>query len=334
MPRCQQRNKSRRRRASSPSLEICVPNDRLSNAKNPDGPGGGYIDRGGPLCTGPHCACPARASQHAAHAPGPAQPPVCLAHQPARHRAAAGEALRPAARARGAARHRPVVPPALRRHRPPRAAQAQRGAGRPTGDGRGHGRGTSPRPTPPRARALPHRHQRRHRPHADADFFQRPPGLSGKAAAARRDALRLRHRPVLRRHAADGASRPGGGRGRLCRPAAGRAELSAHRGARARQCAARDGRRARRAGAHPGAAGMAGRGLGVARALCRLLPMLWPICTGRTSRTTFCRRSLPGRGSLTTNCSPANWHWRWYARICAASPAAARQARASCARAS
>ena len=50
---------------------------------------------------------------------------------------------------------------------------------------------------------------------------------------------------VLRRHVADGASRPRGGRERLCRPAAGRAGLSAHRRAGARQCAARDGWRAR-----------------------------------------------------------------------------------------
>lgn len=45
MPRCQQRNSNRRRRASSPSLERFVPVlTQVSNAKNPDGAGAGYIE--------------------------------------------------------------------------------------------------------------------------------------------------------------------------------------------------------------------------------------------------------------------------------------------------
>src|SRR5262245_20043468 len=45
MPRCQQRNSSRRHRTSSPSLERFVPVlTQVSNAKNPDGAGTGYIE--------------------------------------------------------------------------------------------------------------------------------------------------------------------------------------------------------------------------------------------------------------------------------------------------
>jgi ATP-dependent DNA helicase RecG len=45
MPRCQQRNSNRRRRASSPSLERFVPVlTQVSNAKNPDGAGAGFIE--------------------------------------------------------------------------------------------------------------------------------------------------------------------------------------------------------------------------------------------------------------------------------------------------
>ncbi len=45
MPRCQQRNSNRRRRASSPSLERFVPVlTQVSNAKNPDGAGAVYIE--------------------------------------------------------------------------------------------------------------------------------------------------------------------------------------------------------------------------------------------------------------------------------------------------
>ena len=45
MPRCQQRNSNRRRRVSSPSLERFVPVlTQVSNAKNPDGAGAGFIE--------------------------------------------------------------------------------------------------------------------------------------------------------------------------------------------------------------------------------------------------------------------------------------------------
>ena len=71
-------------------------------------------------------------------------------------------------------------------------------------------------------------------------YLQRAPGLSREAPAGRRDALRLRHRRVLRRHAADGASRPRGRRGGLRQAAAGRAGLSADRRAwRSAMCARR-----------------------------------------------------------------------------------------------
>ncbi len=169
------------------------------------------------------------------YAPPRSQPPVRHADQPARHRAEAGQALCPAARTRGAARHRPAVASAGRRHRPAGAAEAERGAARSGRHGRGHGRGT-PRPAAePVAGALPRAGQRRHR-HADADVLSRPQGFHREAAADRRDPLRLRHCRVLRRHVADGASRPRGRREGLCRSAAGRAGLSADRRPGARQC--------------------------------------------------------------------------------------------------
>ena len=75
MPRCQERNSSRRRRSSSPSLDRRrFRSMSHSNAKSPDGPGAGYIEASkaamsAPLCTGLHCVRHAAASQHAAHAP-------------------------------------------------------------------------------------------------------------------------------------------------------------------------------------------------------------------------------------------------------------------------
>ena len=65
----------------------------------------------------------------------------------------------------------------------------------------------------------------------------------------------------------------------------------------------------------------------------QLSPRRCAICTGRPSRTTFCPRVWPGRGSPTTNCSPASSRSLWCARICAGRPAAAPPARAACARA-
>ena len=65
------------------------------------------------------------------------------------------------------------------------------------------------RPGPPRRSRAPYR------VYASDDtgdltltYFNPQPGLSGKTAARGRDALRLRHRRILRRHVADGASRP------------------------------------------------------------------------------------------------------------------------------
>jgi pyruvate-ferredoxin/flavodoxin oxidoreductase len=55
---------------------------------------------------------------------------------------------------------------------------------------------------------------------------------------------------------------------------------------------------------------------------------------GRPSRTTLRRKTWPGRGSPMTNCSPANSRSLWCALTCAVKPAAARPARAACARVS
>ena len=91
----------------------------------------------------------------------------------------------------------------------------------------------------PAARALPDLCQRRdRRPHPH--LLQRAPRLSRKAASGRRGPLRVRHHRPLRRHVADGASRPRGRRGRPRPAAAGRAGLSADRRARAStRCARR-----------------------------------------------------------------------------------------------
>ncbi len=65
------------------------------------------------------------------------------------------------------------------------------------------------RPGPPRRSRAPYR------VYASDDtgditltYFNPQPRLSGKTAAGRRNPLRLRHGRILRRHAADGASRP------------------------------------------------------------------------------------------------------------------------------
>ena len=115
-----QRNSSRRRRASSPSLERFVPCSPVSpTPKTRTGPGAGLY-RGlaaqcqPPVCTGLHCAgIPRKPAWR--HAAARAQSAVCCAHQPARRRAEAGEALCPPARPRSAARRRSAVPSAVGR---------------------------------------------------------------------------------------------------------------------------------------------------------------------------------------------------------------------------
>ena len=91
------------------------------------------------------------------------------------------------------AARRSAVPSADRRDRPPRAAEIARGRAR-------HGRDVKvtvdrhrPAAARPRPRAASDLCQRRHR-RPGADLFPRAPGLSGEAAAGRREALRLRHR--------------------------------------------------------------------------------------------------------------------------------------------
>ena len=147
--------------------------------------------------------------------------------------------------ATGRARHRPPVPSAHRRDRPPGAAETARRRARHRRHGRGHRRPAPAAAAAPAARALSGLCQRRdRRPHPDV--LQRAQGLPRKAAAGRRAPLRVRHDRALRRHAADGASRPRGRRGRSRQAAAGRAGLSADRraqpqpgaqGGRCRACA-------------------------------------------------------------------------------------------------
>ena len=157
----------------------------------------------------------------AADAPARAQPAVRLAHQPARRRAEAGKALCPAARPRGAARHRPAVSSALGRHRPPRAAEAQRKC-RParSSPSRSPSTSTGRRRATGRARPIAFVTSDDTGQTLTLTFFNAREDYLRQAAARGRDALRLRHRRGLRRHAADGASRPRGGRDRalpICR---------------------------------------------------------------------------------------------------------------------
>ena len=184
-----------------------------------------------PASRPPRSGCP-----NAADRP---QSPVRGAHEPAGRRAEARQALPPAARPRrDGARGRSAVPPADRRDRPPRPAEAARGGARYRGDGRGHRRPPPAAAAAPPARALSDLYQRRDR-RPDPDLFQRAQGLPGEAPAGRRAALRLGHGRALRRHAADGASRPRGRRGRPRQAAAGRAGLSADRGPDPQPAAAR-----------------------------------------------------------------------------------------------
>ena len=187
----------------------------------------------------------------------------------------------------------------------------------------------SPGAAPSLTRALSSRDQRRHR-HADADLFQRAQGLPGKALARRRSALRLRHRRILRRHAADGASRPGGGRARLRQSAAGRAGLPAHRGPGARQCAARDGQRL---GARCPHCRNGRTPPGLRASAFPPSPTRYAICIGRPSRMTSRPRAWPGRGSPMTNCSPASSRSPCCAPTCAGRLVAAQPAKAACVRA-
>ena len=110
------------------------------------------------------------------------------------------------------------------------------------------------RPPPPRNSRAPLSGlcQRRHR-RRGADLLPRQARLCRKTAAGRREALRLRHAADVRRHPADRASRPRGGRGGFCKTLRHRSGLSADRRPGARLAAPRD-----RAGAAKaaGAAGM------------------------------------------------------------------------------
>ncbi len=172
---------------------------RLQTPKARTGPGAGYIERSAaplsaPLFTAPHCV--GRTAQASIAACGPICSIRCSPRSPACP--ASGRSWRSSMRRllgrESAARRRSAVPSAVRRDRPPRAAQAQRGAGRPGRHRRGDGRRAPARAAAPAARALPHRSPATTPAHADADLFQRAPRLSGEAAAGRRDALRLRHR--------------------------------------------------------------------------------------------------------------------------------------------
>jgi len=160
-------------------------------------------------------------------------------------------------------------------------------------------------------------------------YFRSPTRLCRKTAAGRRQTLRLRHRPDVRRHPADHASRPRRGRGGFRKTVGHRSGLSAYRRVGAGFVAARDGAGAAKA---PGFAGMdqsgsdpplqvsEGRGSPEPRARAGRVD-------GHSARWPVLVASLPS-----TNCWPVNWRWRWCARSCAALPAIATPATAICAR--
>jgi hypothetical protein len=66
------------------------------------------------------------------------------------------------------------------------------------------------RPSPPHHSRAPYRIYAHDDTGDITSLFQRAQGLPGEAAAGGRDALRVGHRRILRRHVADGASRPRG----------------------------------------------------------------------------------------------------------------------------
>ena len=272
--------------------------------------------------------CPTRV-QHG-HAPLTARSPVCRADHAARRGAEARQALPTAVRARGRtrARARPAVSPAERHGRPACASgDPRRGAGQRRND-LGHRRPPPAAAAEPLARAVPDLRQRRHR-RPDPHLLPRQARLPREAPAGGRAAHRLGHHRALRRHAADGASRSRGERSRTRKAAAGRAGLSADRRADDQRGAQGGGRGADQG---PAPAGMAGRRRGSSATAFRPSPRRCTRCTVPPIRPTSCPRARPGRGSPTTNSSPASSRSRWFASTSARCPAAAAPAKASCAR--
>jgi len=205
-----------------------------SNAKNPDGAGQAYIEAfgdavSGCFCTAQHCVRMARkpACRPSARR---GQPPVRLAHQPA----GVGPKLErsmPGCRARGAARHRHSAASASGAIDRQRAAQAERGAGRPMVTVAVTVEEPSPRP--------PHRAQRPYasspattRHHADPDLFSTRARITWRSSCRWARCATSPAPPILRRHAADGdPDRVVDEKGfAICRWSS---DLSAHRGARA-----------------------------------------------------------------------------------------------------
>ena len=173
-------------------------------------------------------------------APHPAQSAVCAGHEPSRRRAEAGQAAALSARPRrDAAAGRSAAASAGQRDRPPGAAEDPRRRTGNHGDAGGHRRPPPPAAAAQFARALSRLCQRRHR-RRGADLLPRQARLCRKAAAGRREALRLRHAADVRRHSADRASRPRRRRGRLCKTVRHRSGLSADRRSGARLAAPRD----------------------------------------------------------------------------------------------
>ena len=259
------------------------------------------------------------------------RPPVlnplfAVAHQPARRRAEAGEALCAPARPRRAAGGRPAVPPALGRDRPPGAAEAA----------------TRLQPGQVVTVAVTveeHRPPPRNRPRAPYRIVTSDDTgtLTLTFFKARPDYLEKT--PARGRACATSPAPPNSTTAccRWCIPTA----WSTRRASPTCRWSSRSIRspkawRSAMCGAPWTARSSASRRCrnGRTRPGCRAsafpaLPTPCAICTGRRRRMTCCPKARPGRGSPMTNCSPASSRWRWCARICAARPAAAPQARAS-----
>ena len=161
----------------------------------------------------------------------PAQSAVCAGHEPSRRRAEAGQAAALSAQPRrDPTAGRFAAAPAGERDRPPGAAEDSRGCSGNHGDAGSHRRSSPAAAAAQFPRALPRLCQRRHR-RRGADVLPRQARLCRKAAAGRREAIRLRHAADVRRHSADRASRPRRRRSGICKTQRHRPGLSPYRGA-------------------------------------------------------------------------------------------------------
>ena len=340
MPRCQARNRSLRRRSSSPSLERVVPviDSQQPNAKSPDGPGEAHIaivdaDVSGPVVI----AWRTSAASIGAIAVDRRMRPRLLnpLFAAITNLPGVGPKLeklyrRLLGRDDGAARHRSAVPPADRHDRPPRAAEAARRGAR-------HGRHRRGRPSTATGR------RRRNRPRAPYQIYasDETGDLTLTYFNARKDYLE-KLLPVGERRYVSGTVALYDGMLQMVHPDRVVAEadlaklplvepvypltegLSLNQVRKAVDAALASVCRTCRNGRSR--AWLARERLpGFRRRAARAAP------AGRARRRVG-RKAWPGRGSPMTSFWPASSRLRWCARICAGRPAARPPATGTCAR--